>query len=180
MDERDPSAALEGGGELSARTLALAAGLVAGAARRSAPGWEGAAGASAQGEALVRRAVALGRANEKAYRDARAALAGELPPSAPAATRDHLLGDIVERAAVAPLELARAAADTATLAAHVADHAPGPAAADAIAAAAIAAGVARAATHLVAVNLATRTGDARLTEARREVRRATAALPEGL
>jgi hypothetical protein len=40
--------------------------------------------------------------------------------------------------------------------------------------------VARAATHLVAVNLATRSDDARLSEARREVRRAAAALPEGL
>ena len=92
-----------------------------------------------------------------------------------------MLGDIVERAADAPLALARAAADTAALGAHVADHAPGPAAADAIAAAAIAAGVARAATHLVAVNLATRSGDARLTAgAQREVRRAAAALPDGV
>ena len=178
MDHDDPSAGLEGGGELSARTLALAAGVVADAARRSAPGWDGAAGASAQGEALARRAVALGVANAKAYRGAREALAGDLP-SAPAATRDHVLGDIVERAAEAPLALAGAAADTATLGAHVADHAPGLAAADAIAAAAIAAGVARAATHLVAVNLATRNGDERLAQARREVRRALAALPEG-
>ena len=178
-ERHDPGGDLQGGGELSARTLALAAGVIAQAARRSAPGWDGAAGASAQGDALARRAVALGVANAKAYRGARAALAGELP-SASAATRDHVLGDIVERAADAPLALARVAADTATLGAHVADHAPGPAAADAIAAAAIAAGVARAATHLVAVNLAMRSGDARLTEAEREVRRATAALPDGM
>ncbi len=175
----DASEGLEGGGELSARTLALAAGLVADAARRSAADWDGAAGASAQGEALARRAVALGLANEKAYRGAREALAGDLP-SASAATRDHVLGYLVERAADAPLALASAAADTATLAAHVADHAPGPAAADAIAAAAIAAGVARAATHLVAVNLAMRSGDPRLAQARREVRRATSALPDGV
>lgn len=175
-DSRD---GLEGAGELSARTLALVAGVVAEAARRSAPEWDGAPGASAQGDALARRAVALGVANAKAYRGARAALAGDLP-SAPAATRDHVLGDLVERAAAAPLALASAAADTAVLAVHVADHAPGPAAADAIAAAAIAAGVARAATHLVAVNLATRSGDARLQEARREVRRALAALPDGV
>ncbi len=158
---------LDGGGALSARALALAADVVADAAGRAAAGWDGAAGARAQGLALARRALALGVANEEAYRPARAALAGELP-SAPAATRDYLLGDLVERAAHAPLELARAAADTAMLAALVADHAPGPAAADAIAAAAIATGVARAATHLVAVNLATRSGDARL--ARHEAR----------
>jgi hypothetical protein len=179
MDDPQPSAELQGGGALSARTLALAAGVVADAARRCAPEWDGAAGARAQGNALARRAVALGIANEKAYLAARAALAGDLP-SAPAATRDHLLRDMLERAAQTPLALARAAADTATLGAHVAEHAPGPAAADAIAAAAIATGVARAATHLVAINLATRSNDTRLTEARREVRRATAALPEGL
>ena len=175
----DAPIALQGGGELAARTLALAAGVVAEAARRSASGWDGAAGASAQGAALARRAIALGELNAKAYRGARDALAGDLP-AAPAATRDHVLGNIVERAADAPLALAGAAADTATLAVHVADHAPGAAAADAIAAAAIAAGVARAATHLVSVNLATRSGDPRLAAAQREVRRASAALPEGL
>ncbi|MEA2219894.1 MAG: hypothetical protein QOJ35_2520 [Solirubrobacteraceae bacterium] len=178
IDDRDPSDGLEGGGALSAQTLALAAALVADAARRS-PEWVGAAGAQAQGSALARRAVALGAANQEAYRGVTAALAGDLP-SGPAATRDQLLGDMLERATVAPLALARAAADTAMLGAHVADHAPVRAAADAIAAAAIAAGVARAATHLVAVNLATRSGDARLSQARREVRRAAAALPDGV
>jgi formiminotetrahydrofolate cyclodeaminase len=177
MEHDEPDTSPEGGGALSAQTLALAAGVVADAAGR-APDWDGAAGASAQGHALARRALALGIANEAAYRGARAALAGDLP-SASAAARDHVLGDIVERAARAPLELARAAADTAMLGALVADHAPGTAAADAIAAAAIATGVARAATHLVAVNLATRSGDPRLTEARREVRRAEGALPDG-
>ena len=175
----DPGAGLEGGGALSARTLALAAAVVADAAQRCID-WDGAAGARAQGNALVRRANALGLANEEAYRGALAALAGDLPSSAPAETRDYLLGDILERAAQSPLDLARAAADTAMLGAHVADHAPGSAAADAIAASAIATGVARAATHLVAINLATRSGDARLTEARREVRRASAALPDGV
>ncbi|MEY2441426.1 MAG: hypothetical protein QOJ46_852, partial [bacterium] len=139
----------------------------------------GAAGARAQALALARRALALGVANEEAYRDARAALAGDLP-RAPAATRDYVLGDLVQRAAQAPLELARAAADTAVLGAHVADHAPGPAAADAIAAAAIATGVARAATHLVAINLATCSDGPELSEARSEVRRASAALPGGV
>jgi len=178
MEPEEPGAGLEGGGALSAQTLALAAAAVADAAGR-APGWDGAAGARAQGQALAGRAVVLGTANEEAYRGARAALAGDLP-STTAASRDHVLGDIVQRAAQAPLELARAAADTAVLGAHVAGHAPGPAAADAIAAAAIATGVARAATHLVAVNLATRSGDARLSEARREIRRASDALPDGL
>jgi formiminotetrahydrofolate cyclodeaminase len=176
MDDDDSRPDLEGGGALCALTLTLAAGVVVDAARAAASQWDGAAGAQAQGEALVRRAAALGEANARAYAAATAALAGNLP-SAPAATRDHLLGDMLERAAQAPLQLAAAAADTAALAVHVADHAPRLAAADAIAAAAIAAGVARAATHLVAVNLATRSGDARLAQAHREVRRATAALP---
>jgi formiminotetrahydrofolate cyclodeaminase len=91
-----------------------------------------------------------------------------------------VLGDMLDRAAEAPLALARTAGDLAVLGAHVAAHAPGQASADAIAAVAIAAGVARAATHLVAVNLATLDDDPRLYQARCEVRRAAAALPEGL
>jgi formiminotetrahydrofolate cyclodeaminase len=169
----------EGGGSLSARTLALAATLVADAARRAAPEWDGAARAQAQGDALARRAVALGAINEEAYRAATAALAGDLP-SASAEPRDHVLGDMLDRAAEAPLALARTAADVAVLGAHVAAHAPGQESADAIAAIAIVVGVARAATHLVAVNLATLDDDPRLYQARLEVRRAAAALPDGL
>ena len=166
-------------GALSSRTLDLAAGLIADAAQRSAAAWDGAAEAEALAFELARRAIALGAINEEAYRGAVAALAGKLPP-APAESRDHLLGDMLDRAAEAPLALAKTAADVAVLGAQVGEHAPDQASADAIAAAAVALGVARAVTHLVAVNLGTREDDPRLYQARLEVRRATAALPDGV
>ncbi|MEY2516493.1 MAG: hypothetical protein QOJ89_3851 [bacterium] len=166
-------------GALSSRTLDLAAGLIADAAQRSAGEWDGAAGAEARALELARRALTLGAINEEAYRGAVAALAGKLAPEA-AETRDHVLGDMLDRAAEAPLALAKTAADVAVLGAQVGEHAPDQAAADAIAAAAVALGVARATTHLVAVNLGTREDDPRLYQARQEVRRASAALPDGV
>ena len=172
MDDPPQSA-----GALSARTLELAAGLVADAAQRSVGAWDGAADAQAQALELARRSVALGAINEEAYRGAVAALRGEFVPAA-AETRDAALGDMLDRAAEAPLALAKTAADVAVLGGHVGEHAPDQAAADAIAA--VAAGVARATTHLVAVNLATREDDPRLFQARREVHRANDALPDGV
>jgi methenyltetrahydrofolate cyclohydrolase len=165
----------EGGGALAARTLEQAAALIVDAARRCADEWEDAAGAAAQALALARRAVVLRDENVAAYAAAIEALAGRLP-SDRGATRDHLLGDALGRAAEIPLAIAQAAADASSLAVHVADHAPGFAAADATAAAAIAAGAARAASHLVAINLSTRDGDPRLRSAREAVARAEAAL----
>jgi len=166
-------------GALSALTLELAAGLVADAAQRSVGEWDGAADAYVQALELARRSVVLGAINEEAYRGAVAALHGELVP-APRETRDAALGDMLDRAAEAPLALTKTAADVAVLAGHVGEHAPDQAAADAVAAAAVATGVARATTHLVAVNLGTREDDPRLYQARREVRRATDALPDGV
>ena len=168
----------QGAGALSALTLELAAGLVAHAAKRALGEWDGAAAAQTQALALARSAVALGAINEAAYRGAVAALHGELSPTK-AETRAHLIGDMLDRAAEAPLALAKTAADIAVLGAHVGEHAPAQAAADAIAAAMVACGVARATTHLVAVNLSTLDDDPRLYQARQEVRRASAALPDG-
>ncbi len=174
MDDPPQSA-----GALCARTLELAAGLVADAAQRSVGAWDEAADAQAQALELARRSVALGAINEEAYRGAVAALRGEFVRAA-TETRDAALGDMLDRAAEAPLALTKTAADVAVLGGHVGEHAPDQAAADAIAAAAVAAGVARATTHLVAVNLATREDDPRLYQARREVNRANDALPDGV
>jgi hypothetical protein len=171
MDDGEP----EGGGALAARTLEQAAALIADAAHRAAVDWQGAAGAAAQAQALGRRAVLLRAQNAIAFAAARDALGGALA-SDRAETRDHLLGDALQRAADTPLAIAQAAADAAVLGAHVAARAPGFAAADAMAAAALAAGAARAAAHLVAINLVTRDGDRRLRAARGAVARADAAL----
>jgi len=170
---------LEGAGALAARTLQQAAALIADAARRAALDWDGAAGAAAQAQALARRAGQLRTQNAVAYAAAAEALAGAIP-SDRAATRDHLLGDALGRAADVPVAIAQTAADAAVLGVHVAEHAPGFACADAMAAAATAAGAARAAAHLVVVNLATRDGDARMLAARQAVARAEAALPDGV
>jgi formiminotetrahydrofolate cyclodeaminase len=174
MDEGEP----EGGGALAARTLEQAAALIADAAHRAEPDWPGAAGAAAQAQALGRRAALLRAQNAVAFAAARDALGGALA-SEDAATRDHLLGDALKRAADAPLAIAQAGADAATLGAHVAAHAPGFAAADAMAAAALAAGAARAAAHLVAINLVTRDDDLRLRAAREAVARAERAVHDG-
>jgi|GEM_PF-3352446 len=174
MDDGEP----EGGGALAARTVEQAAALIADAARRAAPQWQGAAGAAAQAQALGRRAALLRAQNAVTFADASDALGGTLASDRPE-TRDHLLGDALERAADPPLAIAQAAADAAALGAHVAAHAPGFAAGDAMAAAALAAGAARAAAHLVAINLVTRDGDRRLRAARQAVARADGALHVG-
>src|SRR5918997_1049169 len=168
----------EGGGALAARTLEQAAALIAHAAGRAAPGWQGAAGAAAQAQALGRRAALLRAQNAVAFAAASDALDAALG-SDHAAPRDHLLGDALHRAADTPLAIAQAAADAAVLGAHVAAHAPGFAAADAMAAAALASGAARAAAHLVATNLVTRDGDLRLRAARQAVARADGVLHDG-
>ena len=80
--------------------------------------------------------------------------------------RDHALEQKLERAAAIPLEIAALGADTAALAAHAGERCDGAYRADAAAAAALAAGGARAAAHLVEVNLGVQEGDERLAEAR--------------
>ena len=65
-----------------------------------------------------------------------------------------------------PLEIAETAADTASLAALAAELGDGTYRSDAAAAAVLAAAGARAAAHLVAVNLTVQEGDVRLVRAR--------------
>ena len=71
-----------------------------------------------------------------------------------------------------------AASDTAQLASHTAAHCAGDVRADVAAAARLAAGAARAASHLVEVNLATLEGDARVVRARGLVQAAETAADE--
>ena len=167
----------QGGGALAATTIAFAARLVADAAGRAAVEWEAAPEAQTRGLALARSAVALGAIDDQAYRGAVAALSGDVAAVTREA-RNEVVGDMLDRAAEAPLALARTAADVVVLAGEVARRAPVQAAADATAAAVIAAGAARAVAHLISVNLVTREDDPRLYQARQEVSRATAALPK--
>jgi formiminotetrahydrofolate cyclodeaminase len=92
--------------------------------------------------------------------------------------RDFRLGRTLYRAADVPLSIVEAAADVALLASHTAGHCAGEVRPDATAAAMMAHGAARAAAHLVEINLATVAGDERVTRAHGLVRAAEAAADE--
>jgi formiminotetrahydrofolate cyclodeaminase len=161
-----------GGGSAAALTVAFAAGLVVMVARSSRAVWEDAPGVAAQALTLQDRASALTHSDAEAWDEALAALRAAADPTTPAERdwngqrRDHELEQKLERAAAVPLEIAEIGADTALLAAQAGEHGDLAYRADASAAAALAAGGARAAAHLVEVNLAIRVGDERLARAR--------------
>ena len=84
------------------------------------------------------------------------------------------VGTALARAAEVPLQITETAADVAALAALVAEHASSDVQADAAVAAALAESGARAAAHLVEVNLGARADDERVAAARVLVARAEA------
>lgn len=131
--------------------------------------WQEAGGIATQALALQARAAPLADTDAEAWEDALSAIraAGTGGADDGRARRDHALERKLERAAVVPLEIAELGADTAALAAVAGERCDGAYRADAAAAAALAAGGARAAAHLVEVNLGVREGDERLVRARR-------------
>jgi len=152
-----------GSGSASALTVAFAAGLVVMVARHSADSWEDAAGIAAQALALQARAAPLALADAQVWEQALEALAAarvdEAPPNGELEAK-------LDLSAAVPLEIAETAADTASLAALAAELGEGAYRPDAAAAAVLAAAGARAAAHLVAVNLTVSDGDIRLVRAR--------------
>jgi len=166
-----------GGGSAAALTVAFAASLVAMAARCS-EGWADAGGVAAQALAIKDRAVALARADAKAWDRALSALASVGPGGDP--RRDFELEQTLEHAATLPLEIAELGADAAMLAAVASELCDGAHRADAVVAAALAAGGARAAAHIVEVNLGVREGDALLARARASRQAAAEAAQEAL
>ena len=158
-----------GGGSAAALTVAFAAGLVAMVARSSREMWEDAAGVAAQALTLQDRASALTRTDAEAWEEALAALRAAADPNESAGEEKPAALDLerkLERSAAIPLEIAELGADVASLAVEAAVHGEHEYRADAAAAAALAAGGARAASHLVEVNLGMRPGDERLARAR--------------
>jgi formiminotetrahydrofolate cyclodeaminase len=121
---------------------------------------------AAQAQAIRDRAVTLAQTDGKVWQDALSALAAAQIEQDSDERRDYRLEQTLERAAAAPLEIAELGADAAALAALAGERGDGTYRADASAAAALAAGGARAAAHLVQVNLGVRPGDARLARAR--------------
>ena len=134
-------------------------------ARSSATVLPDSKGIVAQALALQDRAAPLAQVDAEAWDNASAALRAAADPEGPVQSRGAL-EHALDRAAAIPLEVAELGADVAALAAVVAEHGEPGFRADAAAAAALAAGGARAAAHLVEVNLAMRTGDPRLEQAR--------------
>ena len=178
LDEIASAEILPGGGYVAAIALAMAAGLVAMAARMSHESWAEARGAAAQAEALRFRGVSLAERNARAYTDAVAAL-GSKHESDPG-FHDHLIADALGRAADVPLRIAEAATDVSALAAMVAERCDASVRADVAVAALLSQAAARAGQALVAVNLGATKGDERLSYARELAGSAQSALEKTL
>jgi formiminotetrahydrofolate cyclodeaminase len=150
---------LAASGPLAADTGAAAADLLAAVARRA-----GTEAAAAQAAALAARLRSLSKRDAAVVASARATLTAA--GTGGDERRDFELGRTLDDAAALPLEIAEACADVAELGrwlAPAADTSEGP---DAAAAALLAEGAARAAAHLVEVNLTITADDERLARAR--------------
>lgn len=154
-----------GGGSAAALTVAFSARLVAMVARCSGESWGDASGIAAQAFVIAERAGALAQSDATAWEEALTALRHAEASTADDERKDFQLEQKLERAAAAPLEIAELGADAAALASLAAERGAGEYRADAAAAAALAAGGARAAAHLVLVNLGVRADDPRLARA---------------
>ena len=139
------------GGSVAAVAVAMAAGLVAMAARL-AHEWPQANEVVEQAEALRSTAATLALADEDAYAKVIEAL--RLPPDSP--SRDAEVATALSAAADVPLAIAEAAAEVALLAALVAQEGNDRLRGDALVAAELAEAGARGAAELVAINLAGR------------------------
>ena len=165
-----------GAGAVAGLVAAMAAGLIASAARRS-PDWPEARGISAQAEALRGRVEKLADANEQAYLDALAVLEA---PATDGTNRDAEIGKALETAAELPLAIAEAAYDVAVLGAEAAANAAPGGAEDSAAASVLAEAAARAAASLVAANLVSNPGDERVEHAHRLAAAATVAAKQAV
>lgn len=160
LDEIAGPSPAPGAGAVSGVVVAMAAGLIASAARRSVD-WEEARGVSAQAQALRSRVERLAEANEDAYLEALALIEG----AADDGGRDAAIGKALDTAAELPLAIAECACDVALLGAEAAQHAVPGGAEDAAAAAVLAEAAARAVAGLVAANLVSMPGDERVVHA---------------
>jgi len=147
-EERVPA-----GGSGAALVVAIAAGLVAKAARLSRSDWLEAGGAVAQADTLRARALSLAQSDAVAYEDALATLEGidKVEPD----RRDAAIQEALVRSAEIPLLISQTACDVSLLPADVAEAGDPELGADAAVAALLAGAAAQAAGHLVEVNLAT-------------------------
>jgi hypothetical protein len=162
-------------GTVAGVVASMAASLLALVADRSRPDWPEAPGATAQAQALGRRALVLAERLADAYDAARLALEAVGQPGGDAPGRDLELGRLVAAAAEPPLALGACAADIAVLAAAVAVHGAPDLRANAVVAAKLAAAVADGAAHLVEINLVAGADQEKLGLARMQARTASEA-----
>ena len=149
-----------GGGSVAAVAVAMSAALVE-MVTRTALEWEERGGTAAQACALRARVTPLAPLDADAYE---AVLDAFATPSGRTG-RDAELARKLGRAAEVPLRVAEVAADVAELAAVAAEKGDPQRRPDAVAAALLAEAGARAAAHLVEVNLASAPGDDRVERA---------------
>jgi formiminotetrahydrofolate cyclodeaminase len=164
LDELATAEPAPGSGAVSALVVAAAGAMLAGAARASRSSWPEAGGIAAQAALLRARALELAGEGSEAYARALAVLAET--PGETSEERDTAIADALSEAAELPLEIARAGADAAVLAATLADRADPTTVGDVCAAALLAQGAARAAASLVGINLTTAPGDPRIERAK--------------
>lgn len=157
LDELARADGAAGGGAALGFAVASGAAVLAMAARVSGSG-----GLVAQADQLRARTAALAQANADSY-DA-ALTVRSTSEGLKREQRDWEIGRAFAQAAEPPLEIARAGADVAELAALLAESGDPRVRADALAAAALGAAAARGAVALVAVNLTALAGDPRIVE----------------
>ena len=155
LDDLAAAAPSPCGGTAAAISAAMAAALVAMVGRGSRS-WADGAEVAVRATALRTRLTSLGDDDVVAFEDVLVAMRDR---SGDAEQRNAALGRALVHAAEVPLQIAKAAADVAELAASVASKGAPHLRPDAVAAAALAEAAVRAATHLVEINLATIPGD---------------------
>lgn len=178
LDQFARETRVPGAGPAVALTTATAAALVAMVARFSRGSWTEAGTTVAQAEALRRRAIQLAREDGDALEEFLAARDTSVEPRVE--MRDFHLGRTLERAADVPLAIAETACDVALLAAHAAERGDGEVRADAVTAVLLAHGAARAAAHLVEVNLTSGAEDERVRRVRDLARTAAVAAEQAV
>jgi formiminotetrahydrofolate cyclodeaminase len=178
LDEVASERPAPGGGSVAALAVALAAGLAAMAARISTAHRDGAAATVEEADALRAHAAPLAPADARAYEQVLIAL--RLPEDLEPEVREEALANALGRAADLPLEIARAGARTARLAADAAQHGNPNLRGDAVAGALLAAAATRAAANLVEINLRGDPADERVAAARAHVAAATECVDRAL
>jgi formiminotetrahydrofolate cyclodeaminase len=164
LDEIAAETPAPGGGSVAALLAAMAAGLVAMAARFSKDHWDGAGDTVGRAEELRVHVAPLAQADAVAYEEVLTAL--RLPKGLEPEVRNQAIANALSRAADIPLLIAEAAADIAELGSLVAERGNPNLRADAVAATLFAEAAARASANLVLVNLAMTKRDPRTARAR--------------